>query len=104
MNVLGILGLIFLMAFLVEAVVEAVFGKVAEHVAAIQPYDWLLAYIAYAIGIGGAFIYGFDLLHILGEFLQAPVPATWFGIALTGVGVGRGSNFINDIMAKFFKR
>ena len=104
MNVLGTLAVIFLLAFLVEALVEAVFGKVVEQVPKLKPYSWLLAYLAFAAGVAGAFVYRFDLLFLLGQWLDAPVPLTSFGMILTGLGVGRGSNFINDLVSKFFKK
>ena len=95
--------IILLLAFLVESLVEYLFGRIFDQVKALTPYRWLLAYIAAAVGIGGCFWYGFDLLYLLGGYLDAGMagpPA--FGIALTGLAVGRGSNYVHDLVTRFF--
>jgi hypothetical protein len=96
--------IIFLLAFLVESLVEYLFGRLFDQVKALQPHRWLLMYIAAAVGVGGCFFYGFDLLYILGGYLGNGGPAGpgWFGVLLTGLAVGRGSNYIHDLVAKFF--
>ncbi len=105
MNVMGMLGVIFLLAFLVEALVEAVFGKLIDNIPVLKPYSWLLAYIAYAVGITGALIYRFDILYLLAQWLSvSEISVTTFGIIITGLGIGRGSNFINDLVSKFFAK
>jgi hypothetical protein len=109
MIVLAILLIILFLAFLVEALVEYVFGQIAEHVPALKPFQWLLVYVALIVGVVAAFIYRFDLVYLLAMFLEqyAPgvivaVPQTNLGIALTGLAIGRGSSFIHDIMTRFF--
>jgi uncharacterized membrane protein AbrB (regulator of aidB expression) len=103
MSVLGILAVIFLMAFLVEALVEYVFGKPFDHVEILKPYKWLLMYIALAVGVAGAFIYQFDVIHLLSDWLKVPIAVHPFGMALTGLMIGRGSNFVHDVIKKFFQ-
>ena len=102
MPVLAILGVIFFAAFLIEALVEYLFGQPFEHFPALKPYQWLLMYVSAAVGVAGAFIYQFDLLSILSSYLGAPLSVTWFGVLLTGLAIGRGSNFLHDAVAKFF--
>lgn len=102
MIVLSILGVIFLLAFLVEALVEYLFGQACEHVAVLKPYQWLLIYVSAAVGIVGAFVYQFDLLSLLGSYLGADIPVTPFGIVLTGLAIGRGANWLHDAVVKFF--
>lgn len=109
MEILGILAVIFLMAFMVESLVEYLFGQAVSHLPMLQPYSWLLMYFAAIVGVIGAFLYGFDLLYLLGNYLAVPVDAfpvmaqpTWFGILLTGLAIGRGSNYLHDLVAKFF--
>jgi len=105
-NVFAILAVMFLLAFLVESLVEYVFGQAFDHVPAIQPYRWLLVYIPLGVGIGGAFLFGFDLLYLLGNWLEADWPTlavpSWYGMALTGLAIGRGSNYLHDVVSKFF--
>jgi hypothetical protein len=109
MAILGILAVIFLMAFMVESLVEYLFGQAVSHLPILQPYAWLLMYAAAIVGVIGAFLYGFDLLYLLGNYLGVPVDAypimaspTWFGTLLTGLAIGRGSNYLHDLVAKFF--
>lgn len=102
-----VLLVILLLAFLVETTVEYFFGQACGRIAALQPYQWLLMYVAAAVGVGGAFLYGFDLLYILGNFLGGseyiPGPS-WLGVLLTGLAIGRGSNFVHDLVSKFFMK
>lgn len=103
MSILAILGVIFLMAFLVEAMSEYFFGLLCDHIKTLLPYKWLTAYIAAAVGVTGAFIYKFDLLSLLGAYLGTAIAVTWFGILLTGLAIGRGSNFLHDLLRFFTK-
>lgn len=102
MTVLAILAVIFLLAFLTESMTEYLFGSIIDHVPALKPYNWLLMYVAAGVGVVGAFIYQFDLLHLLGEFVSAEIPVHWFGVLLTGLGIGRGSNYLHDLVQKYF--
>jgi hypothetical protein len=109
MVVFAILAIILFLSFLVEALTEYVFGQVAEHVKVLQPYQWTLTYIALAVGVLAAFWYRFDLVYLLARFLEqyAPgvlveIPQTNLGIILTGLAIGRGANFIHDLITKFF--
>lgn len=102
MNILAILGVTLLLAFLVESLVEYFFGAIAAHVAVIQPYSWLTMYIAAAVGVAGALIYKIDFMHLLGQFLEVDIALTLFGMVITGLAIGRGANYIHDIVVKFF--
>jgi hypothetical protein len=102
LTILSILAVILLMAFLVESLVEYFFGAIVNNVPKLAPYKWLLMYVAAGVGVAGAFIYKFDLLYLLGGFMEVNIPSTWFGVLLTGLGIGRGSNFIHDIVQKYF--
>lgn len=103
MSVLGILSVILLLSFLVEALVEYVFGGLFDNVPVLKPYKWALMYIALAAGVVGAFVYQFDVINLLSIWLETPIDIHPFGIALTGLGIGRGSNFIHDLIKKFFQ-
>jgi hypothetical protein len=103
MSVLSVLGIILLLSFLVEALVEFLFGQFCDHIPALEPYKWLSFVFAMIAGVTGSFIYQFDLMHLVGEWLGSPIPIHAFGITLTGLAIGRGSNFIHDVISKFFK-
>lgn len=59
--------------------------------------DLLLRYLAAAVGIALAFAYQVDLLTLFG--LQPPAP--WLGYLVTGVVLGRGSNFVHDFAGRW---
>ncbi|KKM08406.1 hypothetical protein SY88_23750 [Clostridiales bacterium PH28_bin88] len=103
-SIFGTLALIMAVAFLVETLVEAVFGRIIDHVPALQPYKWALVYVAVAAGIVGAFIYQFDLLYLLGVFVDSPVGITPFGLAVTGVAIGMGASYIHQFITRFFPK
>lgn len=102
MTVLAILAVIFLLAFLTESLVEYLFGAVVDHIPALIPHKWALMYVAAIVGVIGAYIYSFDLLHLLGEFVGAVIPVHVFGILLTGLAIGRGASYLHDLVTKYF--
>ena len=104
MQVLGTIGVILLLAFLVESLTEYLFGAACEHIPALKPFSWCLMYVAAAVGVGGAFVYGFDLLVLAGQFFEQPIQSNPFGVAITGLAIGRGANYIHDIFKRFFKK
>jgi hypothetical protein len=101
------------MATIINRVVEFFAGQAFDKISFLQPYKWTLIYVAAICGIGGCFLYGFDLLYLLGNYLAVELPSgvnlpkfaqpTWYGMLLTGFAVGMGAGFINDLMDKFFK-
>jgi hypothetical protein len=112
MNALGALGLFTLatvLAFLVESFIEYLFGTPMDKIPKLQPYKWVLMYFALGAGAGLTFYYKLDLVAILpvwlAELLNKPLPnyePTTVGILLSGLSVGRGSNFLHQLMSKFF--
>jgi hypothetical protein len=101
-NVFGLLAIILFVAFLVEALVEYLFGQLIDKFPALLPYRWLLVYISAAVGVIMAFVYQFDLVSILGAFVAITIPVNPFGITLTGLAIGRGANFIHQIVQQYF--
>lgn len=104
MSVFGILLVILLLAFLVESLVEYFAGQLFAHVPALKPFAWLLMYIAALVGVLGAFVYRFDLLYLLAQFADVPLQSSSFGVVLTGLAIGRGANYIHDIVTRFFTK
>ena len=101
-NPFAVIGVILLLAFFVESLVEYLFGQLFDHVPALKPHTWVLMYISAGVGVAGAFYYQFDLMSILSQYLNVPIEVGWFGITLTGLAIGRGANYISDIVARFF--
>ena len=102
LSVSAILLGIFLLAFLVESLVEYLFGALFDHVPGITPYKWVLMYVAMAVGILGAFVYQFDLIYLIGLYVKAGIATTVFGIILTGAAIGRGANYLHDLVQRYF--
>ena len=100
--VLGALVLITALAFICETIVEALFGRIIDHFPILTPYKWVTVYIAVIVGIVGAFVYKFDILFLLGLFVESPVEITNFGITITGISIGMGASYIHQIISKFF--
>ena len=93
------------LAFLAESMTEYVFSvwlDLAKQkwpiLETIQP----LRYVAMVVGVGLAFAYRLDLL--LAAFPNMPPGAPWIGILLTGLAVGRGSNFVHELYKSYLAR
>ena len=59
--------------------------------------DLILRYLAAGVGIALAFAYQVDLFSLFG--LQPP--AAWLGYLVTGIILGRGSNFVHDFAGRW---
>lgn len=97
------LAISFALAFLVETLVEAIFGIPMDKVPKLQPYKWCLMYIAMICGVLLVFFYKVDLIALL----QAIIPGetliiTPVGMLLTGLAIGRGSNYLHQFVSRFF--
>lgn len=84
---------IFFLAFFVEGLVEYLFAKDNGS----QP---TLKYIALALGVGLAIAYNVDLLALLGMTSIVPL----VGNIVSGIIIGRGSNYVNDVVSKLKTR
>jgi hypothetical protein len=101
-EVMGTLGVILLLAFLVETLVEALFGRIVDHVPVLQPYKWALVYLAVAAGVAGAWVYQFDVIYLAGQVVETPVKPTAFGVIVTGVSIGMGASYIHQLIGTYF--
>jgi hypothetical protein len=102
MNVLAILAVVFLLAFLVESMTEYVFGTPFDKIPILTPFKWLLMYLAAGVGVTGAFVYQLDLMNLLGLFVGVPFAITPFGMIFTGLAIGRGASYLHDLVDKYF--
>ena len=57
-----------------------------------------MKYVSAAVGVGFAFAYRLDLLATAFEIVSKPV---WVGMALTGILLGRGANFVHDFAKRY---
>jgi hypothetical protein len=65
-------------------------------------------YIAIAVGILATLIYRFDVIYLLATYLglDKTIPifqnVTVIGMIITGVAIGKGSNYLHDFLKRFF--
>ena len=86
--------LVFALAWLLEAAVEFLIGKLADQFPALGAYKWLLPYVSLAAAIPLAWYYQADLITLITE-----TEPTWVGIGLTGFLISRGAGFVNDFLS-----
>lgn len=89
---------ILFLAFITEGLVEYLFVPLADSPwlkPALSPL--LTRYVAVLTGIGLAFAFQADVLAMAG------LEATWppLDYLITGVLIGRGSNYLNDLLDRF---
>lgn len=85
------IGTIFILAAVVEAIITYVVPKNNTD----EPREWL-KYVSAVLGIVVCVAYNADILATLGVVSTVP----YIGAVITGLIVGRGSNFLNDFYAK----
>jgi hypothetical protein len=92
--------LALILAFLAEGLTEYFAGPFFKWLARLAKFPELgdLRYIAALVGIGLAFAYRLDLLLAAG--FQPSDPA--IGHILTGLVIGRGSNYLHQFVDQFF--
>ncbi len=85
MNIIGII----LLATLIEGTITYIFGEKSE-----TPRP-KLKYISLALGVGAAIAYQIDIPAMTGLVSQS----AYVGYVVSGLIIGRGANYINDIFA-----
>jgi hypothetical protein len=80
---------IVLLATLIEGLVTYLFGKTDEG----YTRPWL-AYVSLALGVTVSIAYQVDIPAMVG--LVSPIP--YVGYVVSGLVLGRGSNYLNDIL------
>ena len=96
---------ILFLAYMIERAVELFFGLAFDmpfFPVAWKKYKPVLAYVGFAVGIAGAFVYKLDFMAEMGKLLEIPIVTNGFGIFLTGVMTGGGSAIVHEIIKKFF--
>ena len=96
MSPANLVVLMFLAFVVTEGTVEYLLGTAFDKIEALNPFKWLLMYVSAGLGIFLAFYYAIDILSMIG-LPEGPV-----GYAATGILLGRGANFINDLWQRFF--
>jgi hypothetical protein len=104
------LAVIFALAYLAESLTEYLFGIPFDKIPKLTPFKWTLMYLSAGVGVGMAVFYKLDLVSLLAEVISemvgvvSPIPVTVVGFVLTGLGIGRGANWMHDFVSKYFKK
>lgn len=85
---------VLLLAFLCEALTEYFVGEPLSHYED-GKYCWLLKYVGAGVGVVFCVIYKIDILLAFLNLQPAVVGVGW---VVSGIIIGRGSNFLNDVM------
>lgn len=102
METIGTLGIVFVLAFLSESLVEYIFGAPFNQIPKLTPYRWLLQYVALLVGVALAFAYQLDIIGLIAVSIGVTVLApAWVGFILTGLAIGRGSEWLHKFLGKF---
>ena len=103
MNTGFLIFAMFLGFIATEGTIEYIFGTLFDKVAKLTPYKWALMYASLVVGVYLAFFYQLDMVYIVAQATGATaVSISWVGLGATGVIIGRGANFINDVWQRFF--
>ena len=108
---LGLVGVTlsvsFALAFLSESLVEYLIGTPLDHVGEpAKRWKWLLMYISAAVGVGLCWYWQVDLIAVVANVTAklSGLSGTWsispVGVILSGLIVGRGSNYLHDFLDK----
>lgn len=79
--------------------VEYIFGTFFDKIVSLVPLKWTLMYMSLGLGIFLAFHYELDIPYLLLGLKASPV-----GVIATGIIMGRGANFINDVWDRFLPK
>lgn len=91
------------LAFVCESMVEYLFAPLATMLKRTWPvWDEIqpLKYVSLAVGVALAFAYNLDVIYEAFGFVAA-----WpgVGVVITGLAIGRGSNFVHDFWTTYLK-
>lgn len=92
MELTALAGIIFL-AVVLEGTLTYIFNSKDQEA---EPREWI-KYVALLAGIGLAIVYKIDLPTLLGLKLNVLI----MNYVISGIAIGRGSNYINDLAGLF---
>lgn len=106
-----LIAVAFALAFLTESLVEYLLGTPMSKFEALKPWTWLLMYVAAGVGVFLALYWKIDLIAVIANGVAAGMsgaPIIWqvspVGQVLSGLVIGRGSNFLHDFLSKTLRK
>lgn len=98
MNV-SLFGFLVLLATLVEGIVEYFIAPLFD--VYLPRYKFLLMYVAVLLAVAFTLFYRLDMIAALAGLFNVEIANTVFGQIVTGVVLGRGSNYLHQIITKY---
>lgn len=86
-----------ILSFLTESMTEFLFGQAFKNIPKLTPLSWTLQYVAAGTGVTLAMFYQIDLIALTTNDLP-----TVIGMILTGLTIGRGSNYLHQFVGRYF--
>lgn len=94
-----------LFAFLIESMTEYLFGILVDCFPKLDPGRKALPFIPLFLGVMVMFYYNIDLVAVMVNLLpEQHMENNPIGIVFTGMMVGRGANFIHQLMSTYFPK
>jgi hypothetical protein len=90
----GVLGFIVLIGFTIEKLTEKFFKPLIGLFTNVAVAD----YVALVFGLGVSIGFQIDVLTPLAVSVGLEPLTPWFGLVVTGLGVGGGANFWHDVI------
>jgi len=81
----------FVLAIVIEGTLTYLFGESSE-----EPSKPWLRYVSLVLGVGAAIAFKVDVISGIGLVAVYPL----IGQIVTGLVIGRGSNYVNDFISK----
>ncbi len=100
MDGLVALGFFILISTLIEGIVEYFVAPIFDQ-NGLAKHRIALLYIPAIFGVLCAVYYKLDLVAALAPVFNVDVPNSVFGQVLTGILVGRGSNYVHQFLSKY---
>lgn len=112
------IGMVFILiavslalSLFVEGAVEYFLGTPFEQIPALKNAKWALIYAGPIVGIGLSYYWQLDLVAAIATVIANLVKAEDFvwaispvGFIVTGIAIGRGSNYLHDWLQKSLKK
>lgn len=90
----GVLGFVVLVGFTIERLTE----KFVKPIVALFTDKPVADYVALVLGLAISLGFQIDLLTPLAVSVGLEPLSPWFGLVVTGLGVGGGANFWHDVI------
>jgi hypothetical protein len=105
-----VIAVAFALAFLTESLVEYLLGTPLSKFEALKSWTWMLMYVAAGVGVFLSLYWKIDLIAVIanGVAKMSGIEFSWqvspVGQVLSGLVIGRGSNFLHDFLAKALRK